>query len=84
MGGKVPEVYGPSGDNPEREGGIAPCPLLLQCNEHGWDARKLKLRTSPQIPCRVELSETELPKSASGKILKGILRDASGLIKNGS
>ena len=36
-----------------------------------------------KIPRRVEFSETELPKSGSGKILKRLLRERFGLIKNG-
>ena len=36
-----------------------------------------------KIPRRIEFSETELPKSGSGKILKRILRDDFGSIKNG-
>jgi acyl-CoA synthetase (AMP-forming)/AMP-acid ligase II len=28
-----------------------------------------------KIPCRVEFSETELPKSGSGKVLKRVLRE---------
>ena len=37
---------------------------------------------SYKIPRRIEFSASELPKSASGKILKRILRDAIGFIRN--
>jgi HIP---CoA ligase len=36
-----------------------------------------------KIPRRVEFSETEPPKSGSGKVLREFCGSASGLIKNG-